>query len=166
MQINFVVILISAIIPLLMGFIWYHPKTFGNLWMKLADMNEEKMKSVNMGFIFGLTLIFSVFLAFILQFMVIHQYSVYSILADEPGINDPSSPIGSMLQVFFEKYGHNFRTFKHGAFHGTLAGIFFATPILGVNALFERKGFKYIFLHGGYWTVTLALMGGVICAFA
>lgn len=166
MEINFVVVLLSALIPMLMGFIWYHPKTFGNLWMKQAEITEEKMKAGNMGLIFGVTLIFSIFLAFILQFLVIHQYSVYSILADEPGVNDPESPIGQMLKMFFEKYGNNFRTFKHGAFHGVLAGLFFATPILGINALFERKGFKYIFLHGGYWVVTLSLMGGVICAFA
>jgi hypothetical protein len=166
MQINFVVILLSAIIPLLMGFIWYHPKTFGNPWMKLSDVSEEKLKSGNLGIIMGVSYIFFVLIAFVLQFMVIHQYSVYSILANEPGINDPTSEMGNMLQFFMDKYGNNFRTFKHGAFHGTLAGIFFATPILGVNALFERKGFKYIFLNGAYWIVSLALMGGVICAYA
>ena len=166
MEINFVVILLSALIPLLMGFIWYHPKTFGNTWMKLADITEDKMKSGNMGLIFGVTLIFSIFIAFIIQFMVIHQYSIYSILAEEPGINDPNSEIGGMINMFLAKYGNNFRTFKHGAFHGTLSALFFAIPVLGINALFERKSFKYIFLHGGYWIVTLALMGGVICAFA
>jgi hypothetical protein len=166
MEINFVILLISAIIPLLIGFIWYHPKVFGNVWMKLADISDEKLKSGNMALIFGVTLVFSFFLAFVLQFMVIHQYSVYSILANEPGINDPNSEIGSMLKMFLDKYGNNFRTFKHGAFHGILSALFFATPVLGINALFERKSFKYIFVHAGYWMLTLALMGGVICAYA
>jgi hypothetical protein len=44
-------------------------------------------------------------------------------------------------------------------------GLFFALPVMGTNALFERKGFKYIAINVGYWTVTLALMGGVICHF-
>jgi hypothetical protein len=71
-----------------------------------------------------------------------------------------------MLKMFLDKYGNNFRTFKHGAFHGILSALFFATPVLGINALFERKSFKYIFVHAGYWMLTLALMGGVICAYA
>ena len=47
MHINFVVLLISAIIPLLIGFIYYNPKTLGNAWMKEAEMTEEKMKNAN-----------------------------------------------------------------------------------------------------------------------
>jgi hypothetical protein len=61
------------------------------------------------------------------------------------------------------KYGDNFRTFKHGAFHGAINGLFVAVPILGVNALFEQKSFKYIAVNGLYWIITLSLMGGVIC---
>jgi len=32
--------------------------------------------------------------------------------------------------------------------------------------MFERRGFKYIAIHGGYWMLTLGLMGGIICQFA
>jgi len=39
-------------------------------------------------------------------------------------------------------------------------------PVMGVNALFERKGFKYIAINVGFWTVSLALMGGIICQWA
>jgi cytochrome b561 len=70
------------------------------------------------------------------------------------------------MMVFMEKYGKLYRTFKHGAFHGVLAGIFFAMPITGIVALYERRSAKYIFVHVGYWTLTMALMGGVICAYA
>ncbi|HMT29547.1 MAG TPA: DUF1761 domain-containing protein, partial [Bacteroidia bacterium] len=114
----------------------------------------------------GLTYVFSLMAAMTIQFMVIHQYSFYSILADQPGFNDPTSEIGTFISGFMEKYGNNFRTFKHGALHGTLSGIFFVFPIIGVNGLFERKSFKYIFLNSGFWTVCAALMGGIICAFA
>jgi hydrogenase maturation factor len=37
---------------------------------------------------------------------------------------------------------------------------------VGINALFERRGGKYILVHVGYWIVTLALIGGVVCQFA
>jgi hypothetical protein len=32
--------------------------------------------------------------------------------------------------------------------------------------LFERKGFRYIAINGGYWIISMALMGGIICAFS
>jgi len=40
-----------------------------------------------------------------------------------------------------------------------------ALPIVGIPALFERKGFNYIAINAGYWIVSMALMGGVLCAF-
>lgn len=68
------------------------------------------------------------------------------------------------FQAFMDDYGNAFRTFKHGVIHGIIAGIFVALPIIGTNALFERKGAKYILINTGYWIVTLAIMGGIICA--
>ncbi|MFN8337892.1 MAG: DUF1761 family protein [Saprospiraceae bacterium] len=36
--------------------------------------------------------------------------------------------------------------------------------MMAVNALFERKSWKYIFLNVGYWGICAMLMGGVISA--
>ncbi|MFQ5445779.1 MAG: DUF1761 domain-containing protein, partial [Saprospiraceae bacterium] len=141
----------------------YNPKVFGAAWMKAADMTEDKMKGGNMVLIFGLSFLFSVMLAMILNGMVIHQYSIYSTLMNEPGFGDPNSEIGQFIADFMGKYGHNFRTFGHGALHGTMTGIFIILPVLATNAMFERKGFKYILVNTGYWTVCLAIMGGIIC---
>jgi hypothetical protein len=33
------------------------------------------------------------------------------------------------------------------------------------NALFERKGWKYIWINTGYWVITVSIMGGILCAF-
>lgn len=166
MNVNFLIILAAALVPMVLGFIWYNPKVFGKAWMDAAGITEDKMKGANMALIFGLSFVLSFLLAMSVQFMVIHQWGLYSILANEPGITDPASEVSIFIKDFMAKYGTNFRTFKHGAFHGTLAGIMIALPILGTNAMFERKGFKYIAINIGYWTVCLALMGGVICAFS
>jgi hypothetical protein len=166
MHVNFVIILVAALVPMVLGFIWYNPKVLGTVWMNAAGITEDKMKGGNMALIFGLSFFLSFLLSMSLQFMVIHQFSVYSILANESGIKDPASEVSQMLAVFMAKYGNNFRTFKHGALHGTLAGFMIALPILGTNAMFERKGFKYIAVNCGYWIVCLALMGGIICAFS
>jgi hypothetical protein len=165
MQVNFVILLVSSLIPLFMGFVWYHPKVFGTVWMKEANISDEQIKSSNMAKILILCYILSFFLAFSIQFMVIHQYSLYSLFAGQD-ITDTNSELGAFFKTILDRVGNNFRTFKHGAFHGFLGGLFSATTIVGINALFERKSFKYVALHAGYWIITMMLMGGVICQFS
>lgn len=164
MSFNWIAIIIATIIPTITGFIWYHPKVAGTAWMKASGVTEESMRNGNMPLIFGISFFLALLLSIEMNFVVIHQWHLNSILLDEPGFNDPNSEVGQLMSSMMAKYGHNFRTFGHGALHGALAGIFFALPILGTNALFERKSFKYIAINGGYWIITLMLMGGVICA--
>ena len=156
MEINFFALLAAAASALVVGFIWYNPKVFGNAWMQAAEMTEDKMKGANMAKIFILAFIFAVLLAMALQALTIHQMGAFSLAQGELGIL-PS------YDAFMVDYGNEFRTFKHGAFHGVIAGIFIALPILGTNALFERKSAKYILINTGYWIVTLAIMGGIVC---
>lgn len=80
-----------------------------------------------------------------------------------PPLIDSAKP---SFTAFMTDYGMAYRTFKHGALHGFMSGLFFAFPMIGINALFERKSWKYILIHAGFWTVCLTFMGGIICAFA
>lgn len=164
-KINFLYIALAAIIPLATGFIWYSKPLFANAWMKSSGTTEEKIKNSNMLVIFIFTYVLSLLLAMMLMPIVIHQFGIFSVLANEPGMKKPDSEVSRYVADFMSRYGNNFRTFKHGSFHGALVGLFFALPVLGINALFERRGFKYIAIHTGYWIITLALMGGVVCAF-
>jgi hypothetical protein len=157
MEINFLAILAASVSALVVGFVWYNPKVFGNAWMKAAGMTDEQVKGGNMAKIFGLALLFAIMLTFSLQGITIHQMGAFSLVGGDVENALPS------YQAFMDDYGDAFRTFKHGVFHGVLAGIFIVLPILGTNALFERKGAKYIFINTGYWIVTLGIMGGIIC---
>lgn len=163
---NFLFIALAALVPLVIGFIWYNPKTFGNAWMKSAGVTEETMQGANMALIFGLTYIFSFFIALILFSITVHQTHIYSTLMNEPGFMEAGTPANDLVKDFMDKFGNQFRTFGHGALHGTIAGILLAMPVLAVNALFERKGFKYIAINSGFWIVCLAIMGGIVCQFA
>ncbi len=165
MHFNFLIILAAAVVPIVIGGIWYNPRVFGKAWMEASGLTEEKLKGANMAKIFIITFIFMCFLAFLMCALVIHQFHVGGLLSTQPDSGDPNSTSMQMLKKFMELYGNSYRTFKHGAFHGTLAGIMIALPIIGTNALFERKGFKYIAINAGYWIVSMALMGGVLCAF-
>ncbi len=157
--------LCAALIPLVVGFIWYNPKVLGNAWMRSTGLTEDKLKGGNMPLIFGLCYVFAFMLALFMPVLVIHQTHVFSLLMNEPGFEDKSSEIRIFLDSMMTKYGQNFRSFKHGALHGTITGLFVALPIVGTIALFERRGFKYVAIHVGYWILTLALMGGVVCQF-
>lgn len=162
MELNWMATLVAAIVPLLVGSIYYNPKVLGNAWMSASGMTEEMIQGGNMLKIFGLSFVFSLMLSSSLMPMVIHQMNVYSIFADDPSAMDATTETGAYLADFMSRYGDNFRTFKHGAFHGLLASLFFALPIIGINALFERRSAKYIFIHLGYWAVTLTIMCALI----
>jgi len=163
---NYAVLLAAAVIPTITGFIWYNPKVFGNAWMKAADMSEEKMKGANMAVIFGVSFLLSFLLAFSMAPIVIHQFGVMGMLE---GAMRPESPTATEATALFnslmETYGSNHRHFGHGALHGVMTALLLVLPVMGTNAMYERKSFRYIAINAGYWALTLALMGGVICQF-
>ena len=163
MEFNLLTTAVAALMPLVMGFIWYGPMLFQNAWMKEMGFTKESMEGGNMALIFGLSYVLSFLMAFILQTLVIHQFGAQSVLMGEPGFTEGTGEAFTYFQEFMAKYGDRFRTFGHGALHGTMIGLLIALPIMGTNAMFERKSFKYVMINAGYWTITLALMGGVVC---
>jgi hypothetical protein len=157
MEINFYAVLAATLVTLPIGFIWYNPKVFGTIWMNESGMTEEKAKGANMIKVFGLTILFSLMIAFILQPIVIHQFGALGMVGGGHLEIKPS------YDAFMADYGHAYRTFKHGALHGSMTGIFLALPLVGINALFERKSWKYILINAGYFIVCLTIMGGILC---
>lgn len=158
MDLNFLTLALAAAIPMLTGFVWYHPKVFGDTWKGLTGLSDEQLKGGNMAVIFGVSYLLSFMLAIAMLSVVIHQMGVFSLMQ---GLPDGEQRFKDLMAV--EDYATRFRTFKHGSLHGAIMGFFVALPILGTNALFERKGWKYIGVNVGYWVLTLTLMGGVIC---
>ncbi|MDY2586512.1 DUF1761 domain-containing protein [Winogradskyella aquimaris] len=155
MELNYLAIVVAAIVPLIMGAVWYNPKVLGTAWMKASGMTEEKIKSGNIPVIFGITLVLSFMLAFTVNGMVIHQVGATQLAY--------SNPDAESFQAFMAEFGNMHRSFGHGALHGAIGAIFFVLPVLGINALFERKGWKYILINVGYWVVTLTIMGAIVC---
>lgn len=162
MEINFLILALAALAPLVMGFIWYGPMLFQKAWMKQMGFTEESLKGGNMGLIFFLSYVFSFMIAFFLQFIVIHQLGTLSSMM-EAGATELTGEALANYESFMAKYGNNYRTFKHGALHGVITGLFMILPILATQAMFERKSVKYVAINVGYWVVTLAIMGGIIC---
>jgi hypothetical protein len=102
-------------------------------------------------------------IAFMINLMVVHQYRLFSLFQDILDAMKPNAKIQLLLNGNEIDVWSKFRTFKHGVFDGLLASLFFATPIIVQNALYERKSIKYMAIHTGNWIVTIMLMGGIIC---
>jgi len=159
---NNLFLLIAGLIPMIVGFVWYGP-IFGNAWMRTNGFTKETLDQGNMAVILGLSYLLSVVLAFSLLPLVIHQFGLYQLLG--PHIKEEVG--GAEMKIYLENfkatYGDMHRSFKHGALHGGIAAVFTALPLIAINALFERRGAKYIGIHFGYWFVTMTLMGGILC---
>jgi hypothetical protein len=161
MPTNFYMYFVAAIIPMLVGALYYSPMITGKGWMKANGFTEESLKEGNMVVIFGVSYLFSVLLAVTVGGIVIHQSGAAQMMI--PQMLESGSTAQQTFNELMVTYGDQHRNFGHGVLHGILAGLMFALPVIGINSLFERRGWKYIMIHLGYWLITLALMGGLLC---
>jgi hypothetical protein len=60
---NVLALFVVALVPMIMGFIYYHPKVLGAVWQREAGVTDEKMKGGKMALIFGLSFFFSLLLS-------------------------------------------------------------------------------------------------------
>lgn len=134
-HVNWLSMVIATLIPMIVGFGYYHKALFGKAWMNSIGMTEEKAAEANMAVVMGISLVMSFILAFFL-------------------INFNNSP----------GQEGEFDSFGHGAFHGVFITIIVLMPVFITNGLFEQKTWKNMFINLGYWALTLALMGGVLDA--
>jgi Protein of unknown function (DUF1761) len=127
--------MIAALIPMILGMIWFHPKVFGAAWMKGARMKPEDGEGVNMPVMMGLGYLMALIIGSFLK-----SYAVYHDGTPEDA------------------------TFMHGAFHGLILGGMLGIPTLVSATLWERKSITYYLIQVSYWLIVFALMGGLIFA--
>jgi len=147
-----------AVIPLITGFIWYNPGLFGKAWMNSAEISEERATSGNKVVIYALTYLFSLFGAYILTLFSVHQSSIFQLF-----MGDASH--AEFVSDFMAEHGSRHRSFGHGVIHGIELALLLGLTFIGIHSLLERRSFKYVMIHVGYWVVTFALMGGILCAY-
>jgi hypothetical protein len=165
MKHNLLVSAVTALIPLIVGSAWYSPIFFLKPWLAATGLTPQapgRQMAVNMALLY----VFSFLLSIGLAPIVIHQFGLFSLLADPQGkamLNDPNSDLHKLVAELWRNHGHMFRRYRHGAFHGALTAVFIALPLIASGAVFEKRGIKYILITWGYWLVNLILMGAVIC---
>lgn len=160
-QANWLIIPIAAILPLILGFIWYHPKVLGT---KLAQMTGETPSNLSIGKI-ALIYLFSLLLAYILTLMSVHQSAIFQLFFMDPDMANANSEFSVFMNDFMAKYGDRHRSFGHGMVHGAEAGLMFSLALIGISTLLQGKSLKPAWIHIGFWIVCCSLMGGLACAF-
>jgi len=159
---NWLILPIAAILPLALGYIWYHPSVLGT---KLSQVTGEPLvKNRPIGKLV-LIYLFSLLLAYVLMFMSVHQSAIFQLFFMDPALADANSQFSLFIKEFTETYGDRHRTFGHGVIHGAEAGLFWGLALLGITTLMQNKSLKSIWIHLVFWIVCCGLMGGVICQF-
>lgn len=156
-----------ALVPMAVGFVWYGPMLFHNTWKREAGITDEMLESGNMPKILGLSYLYSFLVALFLHMVVIHQFGLSGMFGMLPEWSEAGSMLWQDLNALDAKYGMYTRHlhFGHGAMHGGAFALVFVGGIISINGLFERKSWKYMAIHTGYWVICLALMGGLLCQF-
>lgn len=160
---NPLLLLAMGLIPLVIGSVWYGP-LFGKSWMNVNGYNEEDLQGGNMILIMGLSYILGIFLAVGLSGLTNHQSGVMQLFAMHPDFQTVGTEVGDLYKAVMDRFGNTHRTLGHGALHGAFGAFTLALPLVAINSLFERRGWKYIGIHFGYWLVTFVALGAAVCA--
>ncbi|MDZ4708590.1 MAG: DUF1761 domain-containing protein [Saprospiraceae bacterium] len=139
-KINYLALALSTLIPMVIGFIYYHPKVAGTAWMQANGFTQESLGKGPKPIMFLIALILSFLLSMFVSF----------------NVTGPGQEV--------DANGHSFVTFQHGVFHGVILSVVFVAPILGTMGIFEKKSMKWFLVNEGYWLITLCLMGGILSA--
>ena len=142
-EINYLAVLVAAIVPSIMGAIYYGP-LFEKQWLSSLGKTKEEMIPNNMPITYGLALLMAVLVSMSIKFTteLVHK------------------DVNSAGEIYFG----SFHTFGHGALHGAMLCISFVVPIIVSLSLFQKASGKNIILNIVFWTVCFAIMGGILDA--
>jgi hypothetical protein len=65
---NYLAILVASLVAMVIGFLWYSPMLFGEIWMKLVGIDKKDMdkNSKNMGPIMVVALLMTILMSYVL----------------------------------------------------------------------------------------------------
>jgi hypothetical protein len=144
-QINFIAILCAALLPLVMGFLYYHPSLFGNKWMAANNFVKANMTPPK-----PVMYLLAFFCSFLLAFFL------WGWVTGGGGMEQS--------QVVDPIDGHSYVTFGHGVFHGVAFSLMVLLPVFITMKIFEARKWSWAWINIGYWSLTTILMCGLLSA--
>lgn len=129
---NYWAILVSGIVSMVLGAVWYSPPIFGNLWMKLSGMSHEQLEHSKKK---GMAVSYLVaFIALLVTAYVLAHYVNYA----------------------------GAKTFQDGLWAGFWPWLGFVAPITIGMVLWENKPLSLWVLHNVHHLISLLIMGVIL----
>lgn len=135
-SINWLAVIICVVVSMIVGTIWYNPKTFYPAWHKVVVGANQPVTRQSMGMVWGLTILASFVEAVAMAFMV--------------------NAVGSRMSA-----GISAGT---GMMVGFMLWLGFIAPTYLVNKLFAGHGLKIWAIEAGNHLVNFLLFGAILGA--
>lgn len=65
-ELNFLAILVAAVVNMVIGALWYSPLLFGGIWMRAMNLRKESMKGGNMAVLYLVAFLMTLLTNFVL----------------------------------------------------------------------------------------------------
>ncbi len=159
MNLNYLAFFLISFVPLIIGYIWYQPHSAISRWSGITFGNPKELSllQIIICFLLSFTLVYGYIN------LVIHQMGFYELFFTD--IMKGSTEAEKIVTDFLSEYGDKHRHFGHGVFHGVINAFVFALPFIGLHAIMDNRGKKYVIHHFSYWFLTSAIIGGLISDF-
>ncbi|HMG13167.1 MAG TPA: DUF1761 domain-containing protein [Gemmatimonadaceae bacterium] len=140
--VNWLAILVAAIVIFILGGLWYSPVLFSKKWMALQNKTEEQaraeMASANMPLMYASAFVTGFIIAAVMAHLLSHMMEGTNHVM-HPGVH-------------------------HGAMFGFLCWLGFAAPTSYATALFSGKPKQLWFIDSAYNLVSFVLAGIILGA--
>lgn len=131
-EINYLAVLVAAIINMVVGATWYSPSVFGKKWAKDIGWDEAKMKQMQKSTNNGKSYAINFVAALLMGYVLAHVVDAWQ-----------ATTVSQGLQA------------------GFLAWLGFIAPAMIGSVLWESRPWRYYFISIGYYLVVL-LANGVL----
>lgn len=133
--VNYIAVLVAAIVSMGVGFVWYGPMFFAKRWMKLMGYTEKSMEKATEGMskMYALSFVLSLVTAYVLSHVI----------------------------VFSENYFH-YPLVMTGLTSAFWMWLGFIMPVQATDVLFGGKKWELFWINTGYQLASLLAMGVVL----
>lgn len=132
MNVNYLAILVAAIINMVVGSLWYSPVLFLKSWSKSIGKTEKDMQKdmkMSMGVTYGLAFVGALLMAYVLANII---------------------NFGGVTMAY------------QGAAAGFWSWLGFVVPVSLSGVLFEQKPWKWFMITASYYLVVLLINGALL----
>jgi hypothetical protein len=139
--VNYLAVLVAAIVIFILGGLWYSPVLFMKKWVALQDRTEEQMRAqaaaANMPLMYASAFVSSLIIAWVMALLLGH------------------------MAAFVDSSNMNINA-AHGAIFGFTCWLGFAAPTSYATALFSGKPKQLWLIDSTYNLVSFMLAGAVL----